>query len=103
MSGGSFNYLYRTDSSDIQDHMSDLQSMADELTKIRYAEDAAAETEEIFLIVNQFQRRVDARIRRLSGVWQAVEWWRSRDSNEGDVKSALETYRESNEMDGGYQ
>ena len=54
------------------------------------------ETEELIIILRQFQNRVNARLERLSPVWRAVEWWDSCDTSEDGVKKALSEYRGEN-------
>src|SRR3990167_4985840 len=83
MSGGSFNYLYAKYWPDIANECDgELRNMADELAALGYAEDAAAETEELILIMRQAAVRVRTRQDRLKAVWKAVEWWKSSDSGE---------------------
>ena len=93
MSGGSYDYLCYKDASDLFDYENQIRSMSDRLAELGYAEDAAKETEELILILRQFQNRVNARLERLQPVWRAVEWWDSGDSSEVGVKRALSEYR----------
>lgn len=94
MSGGSYNYLFRcTDLDELACRQFDLRDMADRLAGLGYAQDAAAETEELLLLLRQWQVRLEVRIRRLEGVWKAVEWWDSCDSGEDGLKQALAKYR----------
>jgi hypothetical protein len=92
MSGGSYEYLFAKDIDDLL-HNPELRNMADRLAGLGYARDAAAETEELILLLRQFQVRVEVRVKRLADVWKAVEWWDSRDSGEDAVKEALKKYR----------
>jgi len=94
MSGGSFDYLCFSDVDQLLEKRRSLQEMSDFLSKLGYAKDAALETEEIILMLNQIEVRIGARVRRLSDVWKAVEWWQSGDSGEDDLKKALKGYRE---------
>lgn len=94
MSGGSYNYLCHADAEKLTEKTGDLQSMADRLAGLGYAEDAAKETQQLLLIVRQYENRANAIIDRLSKVWRAVEWWDSSDSGEDSVKNALDEYRE---------
>ncbi|CAL9597182.1 hypothetical protein [Streptomyces sp. enrichment culture] len=95
MSGGSYNYLYQAcDLEDLQARQHDLQDMAERLAGLGYAQDAAAETEELLLLFRQWQIRAGVRIRRLEKVWKAVEWWDSADRTEDAVKAALAEYRQ---------
>jgi hypothetical protein len=93
MSGGSYNYLCYKQADDILENLGNLQDMADRLAGLGYAEDAATETQELLLIIRQYQNRINASLKRLTDVWRAVEWWDSSDSGEESVKKALENYR----------
>jgi hypothetical protein len=93
MSGGSHNYLYCKDSDEILNHISDIEGMRDRLTEEGYL-DAAKETEEVILVINSFNVRMQARLNRLSQVWRAVEWCDSGDSDPNHIKEEVEKYRE---------
>lgn len=94
MSGGSYDYLYQVgDLDELLAKQLSLREMADRLAGLGYAPDAAAETEELLLLLRQWQVRADVRVKRLSDVWHAVEWWDSADSNEDGVRKALGEYR----------
>lgn len=69
-----------------------LQSMADRLARLGYP-DAASETMETLLEIRQARIRIGSRIKRLSSVWQSVEWCDSGDCSEDAIKSAIEQYR----------
>ncbi|WP_306317219.1 MULTISPECIES: hypothetical protein [unclassified Streptomyces] len=99
MSGGSFNYLcYVQDLEDLRSQRHDLEDMASRLAGLGYAQDAARETEELLLLLRQWEVRATARVARLTDVWKAVEWWDSSDSGEDGVHEALAKYR--NDTDG---
>ncbi|ASU81529.1 hypothetical protein CDO52_00860 [Nocardiopsis gilva YIM 90087] len=94
MSGGSYNYLcYADDLAELFERRDDLAGMADVLARLGYAPDAASETQQLLLDLRATDIRVQASIRRLSGVWKAVEWWHSSDSSEEAVYDALAAYR----------
>jgi hypothetical protein len=96
MGGGSYNYLGSICYDDLGELLakeSDLREMADRLAGLGYAEDAARETEELLTMLRQWKTRAEARVRRLSDVWHAVEWWDSRDWSEDRVREALAKYR----------
>lgn len=94
MSGGSFNYLCHTfDLDDLIDKRGSLEAMATELAGLGYAQDAARETEELLVMLRQWEVRATVRVERLRGVWKAVEWWRSSDYGEDQVREALAEYR----------
>lgn len=93
MSGGSHNYLYSTDVSEVFARLGDIDGMARRMDVLGYAGDAASETRELLRIAEQFQLRIHAYLSRLGPVWKAVEWWDSGDSSEEEVKDALADYR----------
>jgi hypothetical protein len=93
MSGGSYNYLCYKDGHQILEAMGDLEAMSARLAGLGYANDAAAETEDLLVLMRQALNRVGVRMRRLEKVWHAVEWWDSADYGEDQVKEALAEYR----------
>jgi hypothetical protein len=94
VSGGSFNYLCHTwDLSDIIDKMGSLEEMSQALAALGYAQDAARETEELLVILRQWEVQTTVRLDRLRDVWQAMEWWRSCDWGETQFREALAEYR----------
>ena len=96
MSGGSYEYLCFKDSGELLSGGNDkmLQSMADRLSGLGYANDAAKETQELLQIIKQSRDRLDTIRERLSPLWRAIEWWDSCDSGEDDFKKVLNSYRE---------
>ncbi len=94
MSGGSFNHLYKKEVDELFESKTDLYGMLEALEDLGYAEDAAAETDEILSIIRLTRIRIQRRINRLKDVWHAMEWWRSGDSSEDDFKRVLAKYRE---------
>jgi hypothetical protein len=94
VSGGSYNYLcHGFDLEDVINKRCDLRAMADRLAGLGYAEDAAKETEELLVLLNQWCVRAEVRMKRLADVWKAVEWWDSSDWGEDEVREALAAYR----------
>lgn len=93
MSGGSFNYLYSKDVSELMNSMDDLVAMRDQLAKVGYAQDAARETDELICMINQFQVLIGVRMDRLRSTWQAMEWWKSYDIGEEGFQDSLNDYR----------
>ena len=95
MSGGSYDYLCYKDSAQLLggEADDDLQEMADSLAKLKYANDAAKETQDILLTIRQSRNRIESSVARLSGLWHDLEWWVSGDSGEDEFKEALEKYR----------
>lgn len=94
MSGGSYDHLcHAFDLDDLLGKRGSLREMADRLAGLGYAEDAAKETEELLVLLNQWSVRAEVRRNRLAEVWKAVEWWDSGDRSEGAVREALAAYR----------
>lgn len=94
MSGGSFNYLCHSwDLNDIVGKLGDLEAMSQALAGLGYAQDAARETEELLVILRQWQVQTEVRLHRLTPVWKAMEWWQSCDSSEDGFREALAEYR----------
>lgn len=94
MSGGSFDYLFVKDASDILAVEDDVQDMADALSRLEYAQDAATETKEILQALRDFRESMEFRLNRIASVWKGVEWWYSGDSGEDGVREALKEYRQ---------
>jgi len=100
MSGGSYGYLHnRYGADDLRDAQDDMAHMANRLDELGYAEKAAKETTEIFLMIRQFEimfRQFEIRMESipdsLRHVWKSVEWWDSADSDEDGVITALTNY-----------
>lgn len=98
MSGGSYEYLCWVDHhSPLLEKLATMTGQLDEMSTrlagLGYAPDAAAETEELLLLMRQWENRARARIERLADVWKAVEWWDSADWSEERVHEALAKYR----------
>jgi hypothetical protein len=95
MSGGSFNYLHSKFPEDLMvSGQSDLGDMIDALAVLGYAKDAAVESAGVLADICACQVRLEAKLRRLEGVWKAMEWWQSGDWSENVFKRALADYRE---------
>lgn len=98
MSGGSFNYLCHSfDLDDLIDKRGDLEAMSEALAALGYAQDAARETEELLVMLRQWEVRATVRVERLREVWKAMEWWRSCDYGEDEFQEALTAYRDKGE------
>lgn len=93
MSGGSFDYLCHKDVPELMGRLDAIQEMADALAFLGYAEDAAKETQELIQTLKQMNIRLEVMKDRLSGVWKAMEWWRSGDWGEDQFKESLQLYR----------
>jgi hypothetical protein len=94
MSGGSYNYLCHSwDLEDLLKQKASLSDMADRLSALGYAEDAAKETYTLLVLLRQFETRAEVHAERLRDLWKAVEWWDSADWGEDSVRKALAAYR----------
>lgn len=95
MSGGSYNYLFAKDDAPrlMESGEPDLERMVDRLAALGYAEDAARESMTVLAEMRACQVRLEVMVRRLAGIWRAIEWWDSNDSGEQGVKAALAEYR----------
>lgn len=98
MSGGSYDYLCHSEPRELFGRLGTIETMASDLAELGYAQDAAKETEELLLLLRQIEMRLEVRFYRLQPIWKAMEWWRSCDWGEDDVKAALAEYRK--EADG---
>ncbi|MGW4028236.1 hypothetical protein ACWEFL_02770 [Streptomyces sp. NPDC004838] len=96
MSGGSYNYLCHSwDLDDLLAKRGSLEEISQALAALGYAQDAARETEELLVLLRQWETRAGVRLDRLRPVWKALEWWHSSDSSEDTFKAALATYRDT--------
>ena len=93
MSGGSYDYLCCKDVGDLMLGEGGLPYMADTLATLGYADDAARETTEFLMELRASRIRLEVMQRRLSRLWKAVEWWKSGDYGEDQVRDALAEYR----------
>jgi hypothetical protein len=91
MSGGSYDYLYSKEADDLLHRTDTIQEMADRLAELGY-HGAAVESNELLADVRRFRARIEARMKRLSPVWRAVEWLDSGDSGPEQVKSAVAAF-----------
>jgi Asp-tRNA(Asn)/Glu-tRNA(Gln) amidotransferase C subunit len=91
MSGGSFGYLwcYTEDLTELLTKKDDIESMRVVLSSLGYAEADARETQELLDLMDQWNAITMERVEKLKAVWKAVEWWRSADSDEDDVREAV--------------
>jgi len=85
MSGGSFNYLYMAELTQMQGFV---ESMRDRLKKLGQPE-AAARTD----CVVQRMREIDALQVELETIWRAVEWHDSGDSGKEAVDEAIAKWK----------
>ena len=101
MSGGSYEYLCYKDpdemlSGSVRPH---LEAMAERLSKLGWADDAAQETYEVLAILRQTETRLRVHNKRLNRVWHAVEWWDSGDSGPDALDEALSRYRQDSRIE----
>lgn len=82
MSGGSYNYLFR---SDLLSREGDLMAMADRLLQLGYPREAKQTRN----VIRTARRAQD----QLAAVWRAVEWLDSGDSGPEAVKAAVRAHR----------
>lgn len=90
MSGGSYEYLCHADSSDIGswNRTENLKLMIERLKELGY-DDVANESQSIF----DDLARLDEKVKKLSDVWQSVEWVDSCDWGKESIDEAVKTYR----------
>ena len=96
MSGGSFDYLYyKEEASEITDYnaLHNLNKMIESMRN-HDKNDAADEVEKLKLDVEMFKRMIENRMKRLSGVLYAYEWWMSCDTSEEDFDKEWEEFLE---------
>lgn len=70
-----------------------LAEMSADLSAVGYAQDAARETEELLVLLNQWETRAGVRIDRLRSVWKAMDRWQDSNGSEPDFRAALAEYR----------
>jgi hypothetical protein len=95
VSGGAYEYLcWAADDFDqLMSKRHQLREMAERLTGLPYARDAAIETERLAAAIDRLEIQVQVRAEALADVWRAVEWWDSCDWTEDRVHQALAKYR----------
>ncbi len=93
MSGGSYEYLCYKSTDEIISNQTTLEQMANDLAKLGYAADVAAETWDIIYTLRAFETRMQVALDRMQPIWLAREWWQSGDTSEEGFKRILEEYR----------
>lgn len=91
MSGGSYNYLCFADADDVLGKHRDLCDMANRLDGL--CPEAAAETRAIFDGPGSLYAELEARLKRLTDLWKAVEWCDSGDWSQDHLGKAIEEFR----------
>ncbi|URN94572.1 MAG: hypothetical protein NAG76_22610 [Candidatus Pristimantibacillus lignocellulolyticus] len=94
MSGGSYNYLCITRDEQLFEYgaINTLEQMSNRLIELGH-EDAAKETYELKLIIQQAKLRANTISERMNKVWKAVEWYDSADWGKDSVDKAISNYR----------
>lgn len=91
MSGGSYNYLYYADSSDIGNKISDMQDMIDRLNNLGHHH-LAMDTQ---LIINKI-KDIDFMLDKIREVWKAVEYCDSGDWSKDEIEQEVKNYYNKN-------
>lgn len=94
MSGGSWNYLYAEEISDLMKYrdIELLEKMADYLNQNGY-EDVAKDVRRLVEYIKSARIRIETLHEMLSPVFKAVEWYDSSDCGKDSVSRAIEDYR----------
>ena len=82
----------------IEDFVADpdaLDLLVQDLAAIGYANDAAALTDELLIMVRQFTIRANIRLEKLSSIWRALDYWKCQDDGEDGFKANLDEWRKS--------
>lgn len=93
MSGGSFDYLYSKEASELCESRYELHNMADFMATEFPGTSAQIDTEQLVTDIETFIADVNKRIDALQKVWQAIEWWQSYDSVREDAQKAVDRYK----------
>lgn len=93
MSGGSFDYLCWKELDSLFESSCVLDEMAEALEALGYADDAAEATRAFQVRLFAVEDELIAIKEPLVLLWKAMEWWKSGDSGEDDVKNELAEYR----------
>lgn len=93
MSGGSFNHLFAKSPEELIRAEAMIEAMAAAPADLGYAPDAARETRIVNRILGAYRSSLTRKLRRLERVWQAVEYWKSGEWTEQDVRDAIDEYR----------
>lgn len=93
MSGGSFNYLYCKEVTDLMNSASDLEEMSEILTREGY-EDVARDMRRLIEYIKSAQIRIGVLAEQLRDVMKAVEWYEDCDISKDTLNTRIETYRQ---------
>jgi len=89
MSGGSYNYLYCVDSTEIEDRLDDLESMAERLVGLGYQDEAKA----FFRFIEQvklMKTKKSSFLEEYNDIMHGVEWTDSGDWSKESFKEFME-------------
>lgn len=98
MSGGSLNYLYTKEPSNVfdWDYIDELELVEEELLK-RGAKDIAKDVRRFIEYIRTAENRISLLQEQLSDIFHAVEWRLSGDFGEDDLQKSIQSYREEAE------
>ena len=97
MSGGSYNYLYHKEFSDIPSMSDEMENMCDRLYELGF-NDLAKETNNILKETLEIQARMNERLAKIQKVWHSVEYMDSGDSGIEWVNDEVKKYRGINTL-----
>lgn len=92
MSGGSFDYLYLKDASEIMQHVIDVEDMSEICLKLGYI-DIARDLTRLAEYSRSAYNRIEVLKDQLRDVMKAVEWYESKDIGEESLAKTIEEYR----------
>ncbi|MBP5413663.1 MAG: hypothetical protein ILN61_00225 [Lachnospiraceae bacterium] len=93
MSGGSFNYLYCKEVTDLMNSASDLEEMSEILTREGY-EDVARDMRRLIEYIKSAQIRIGVLAEQLRDIMKAVEWYEDCDIGKETLNTKIEAYRQ---------
>lgn len=92
MSGGSYDYLYCKEVSELMNSVADLEDMSETLIKEGY-EDVALDMVRLTEYIKSANIRISVLSRQLRDVMKAVEWYDSCDIGKDTLNKQIEEYR----------
>ena len=93
MSGGSLNYLYNREPTELFDHIRDMEDVEQELLARGYL-DIARDVRRLIEYIRTAENRICVLADQLNDVFHAVEWCLSADYGEDTLRKHLDAYRE---------
>ena len=91
MSGGSYDYLYCKEPSELLSHKHLVKKMIEDIRKYHKMPeslDAADELDKLYLDLEMFERMISNRLERLKTLLKVMERWSSGDDGEDDFVKA---------------